>query len=231
MRWRRATRLPRSWLPSTIGAAPVRGQYIDQSQAESALHFLGPAILDYTVNGRSQDRLGNRDTQMAPHGVYPAAGEDCWVAITVATQDQWETLCDVMQQPDLAVDDRFVTIMDRRTHQDALDERIAAWTRERDASEIEARLQAQGIAAHAVLTMYELYNEPQFAYRRHFVELEHSIHGTTTVEGSRFKLSRTPARVEGPGLTLGRDNHYVLETILGYPPERIRELEAQGILK
>ncbi len=28
------------------------GQYIDQSQAECAIHFLGPAILDYTVNGR-----------------------------------------------------------------------------------------------------------------------------------------------------------------------------------
>ncbi len=57
------------------------GQYIDQSQIESSLHFLTPALLDYTVNDRVQDRVGNRDAQFAPHGIYPAMGEDQWVAL------------------------------------------------------------------------------------------------------------------------------------------------------
>jgi benzylsuccinate CoA-transferase BbsF subunit len=56
------------------------------------------------------------------------------------------------------------------------------------------------------------------------------MHDTTTVEGSRFKLSRTPACIERAGPTLGRDNRYVLETILGYHPERIAEIEALGVL-
>ena len=60
------------------------GQHIDLSQAEASLHFLGPALLDYTVNGRVQGRVGNRDRDLAPHGVYPAAGDDRWVAIAVA---------------------------------------------------------------------------------------------------------------------------------------------------
>ena len=64
-----------------------------------------------------------------------------------------------------------------------------------------------------------------------FVELPDSLHGTTTVEGSRFRLSRTPACVECAGPTLGRDNQYVLETILGYSPERIATLTAAGILR
>ena len=68
-----------------------QGQYLDQSQAESTLHFLGPALLDYTVNGRVQGATGNRDPHLAPHGVYPAAGTDRWVAIVVQTEEQWQS--------------------------------------------------------------------------------------------------------------------------------------------
>jgi benzylsuccinate CoA-transferase BbsF subunit len=207
-----------------------QGQYIDQSQAEAALHFLTPTLLDYTVNRRVQTQVGNRDLHMAPHGVYAAAGADRWVAIAVGTHEQWQALCDVIQQPDLVADKRFATSARRRAQQQDLDAIIAAWTRDRDAHEIETRLQARGVPANAVQTMYDLYRDPQLAHRGHFVELEHPMHGTTTVEGSRFKLSRTPARIERAGPTLGRDNRYVLETILGYRPERIAEIEAMGVL-
>ena len=79
--------------------------------------------------------------------------------------------------------------------------------------------------------MSELYNDPQLQQRGHFVELSHPKHGTTTVEGSRFKFSRTPARVEGAAPTIGRENLYVLETILGYSEERITEVVAAGVLE
>jgi len=208
-----------------------QGQYIDQSQAETALHFLAPALLNYTVNRRVQSQLGNRDLLMAPHGVYAAAGEDRWVAIAVTTPAQWEALCEAMQHPELIDDPRFATAALRRTHQNELEAIIVAWTHTRDANEIETLLQAHGVPASALQTMYDLYRDPQLAHRGHFVELTHPIHGTTTVEGSRFTLSRTPARIDRAGPTLGRDNRYVLETILGYSAERIAELEAQGVLQ
>jgi crotonobetainyl-CoA:carnitine CoA-transferase CaiB-like acyl-CoA transferase len=78
------------------------GQYIDQSQAECAIHFLGPAILNYTVNGRVEQRVGNSDTAFAPHGVYPAAGDDNWVAIVCRDDDDWRRLCAAMENEDLA---------------------------------------------------------------------------------------------------------------------------------
>jgi crotonobetainyl-CoA:carnitine CoA-transferase CaiB-like acyl-CoA transferase len=208
-----------------------QGQYIDQSQAESSLHFLGPALLDYTVNRRVQGLVGNRDPHMAPHGVYLAAGEDCWVAIAVGTDAQWQALCSVMQRPELAHDERFATASARLAHQDALDVLIEAWTRDRTVHEMETALQARGVPASAVQSMYDVYRDPQLTHRGHFVELQHPLHGTTTVEGSRGKLLRTPARVERAAPTLGRDNRYVLEAILGYSPERIAELEAQGVLQ
>jgi len=207
------------------------GQYIDQSQTESALHFLGPAVLDYTVNRRVQPAVGNRDPNMAPHGVYPAAGEDRWIAIAISTPMQWASLCAVLQQPELLEDERFATVAARRAHHEALDGMIAAWTQKHTAEEAEQRLQAHDIPASAVLGMYDLATEPQLAHRQHFVELDDPRQETTTVEGSRFKLSRTPAQIDRVAPTLGRDNREVLETILGYSAERIAALAAQGILQ
>ena len=208
-----------------------QGQHIDQSQAESALHFLGPALLDYTVNDRVQGRTGNRDAHLAPHGVYPAAGDDRWVAIAAGADEQWQALCEVMERPELLRDERFATAAARLAHQDELDAILAEWTKGREAEEAEATLQARAVPASVVQNSGEMYADPQLAHRGHFVEVEHPTHGTITVEGSHFRLSRTPARFARAAPTLGQDNQYVLETLLGYSTERIGELVAEGVLE
>ena len=207
------------------------GQHIDLSQAEAALQFLGPALLDYTVNGRIQGPAGNRDRNFAPHGVYPALGQDRWIAIAVENDRQWQALCRVIGRPELADDARYASQAARLARHDELDELLADWTRQHDMLEAETRLQADQVPASALRSIRELYDDPQLQQRQHFVELSHPTHGTTTVEGSRFKFSRTPARVEGAAPTLGRENSYVLETLLGYSQERITELVAAGVLE
>jgi len=227
---------PRFAIASILAALDHRdrtgqGQYIDFSQAEASLHFLTPALLDYAVNGRVQGRAGNRDPHMAPHGVYPAAGDDRWVAVAVANDEQWRSLCDVLGRIELATDQCFATIEARLASRDELDEIISAWTQQHGASEVQEALQARGVPAHAQTNSTDAMRDPQLLHRGHFVQVPHEIHGTTVVEGSRFKLSRTPARVERPGPTFGRDTQYVLETVLGYGPERIVELAAAGVLE
>lgn len=207
------------------------GQYIDQSQAESALHFLAPALLDYTVNQRNQGQVGNRDLNIAPHGVYPALGEDRWLALAVRTPAQWESLCFVMGHAEWLDDPRFATLAARLQHHAELDDLISAWTCTREAGDAEAILQEYGIPASVVQGMDDLAHDPQLAHRGHFVTLEHPLQGTSTVEGARFRLSRTPAQISRAAPTLGQDNRYILETLLGYSPERIAALEAQGVLQ
>jgi benzylsuccinate CoA-transferase BbsF subunit len=82
-----------------------------------------------------------------------------------------------------------------------------------------------------VSTLHELHHDSQLVHRHHFVQLDHPTHGTTTVEGSRFQLSRTPAQIKRSAPTLGRDNQYVLGTILGYSEGQITELVAAGALE
>ena len=227
---------PRFAIASILAALDHRsrtgqGQYIDFSQAEASLHFLTPALLDYTVNDRVQGRVGNRDPHMAPHGTYPAAGDDRWIAVAVANDEQWRSLCDVLGRPELTLDERFATGEARLANQDELDTIISQWTQQRDGREAQEALQGRDVPAHMLPNSAEAMLDPQLLHRGHFVEVPHEIHGTTVVEGSRFSLSRTPARVERPGPTFGRDNQYVLETVLGYSGEKIVELVAGGVLE
>ena len=207
-----------------------RGQHIDLSQVEASLHFLAPAILEYGVNGRIASRAGNRDLEMAPHGVYPTRGEDRWIAIAVADDEGWKTLCAVLERPELASDVRFASAEARLERADELDRIVALATARHDMLELEARLQAAGVAAAAVQNSPELVGDPQLAHRGHFVELPHPENDPTVVEGPRFALSRTPPTVERSAPTMGCDNQYVLETILGYDDERIAELAIAGAL-
>lgn len=208
-----------------------KGQYLDQSQAEASLHFLAPALLDYATNGRALGPLGNRDAEMAPHGAYPTAGEERWVAIAVEGDAQWRTICDLMDRPALAADARFATAAGRLASQDELDEIVASWTRGRDAREVEALLQARGVAATAVESSSDLSDDEQLRRRGLLVDVEHDVHGTIPVEGSRLRLSDTPAAIERAAPTFGRDNHFVLHELLGYSEERIAELVAAGALE
>jgi len=197
------------------------GQYIDQSQTEAALHFLAPAFLDWTVNGRVAGAVGNADDACLLHGMYPVIGEDRWVAIAIESEDEWHSLCEVIGRSDLT---------ERREERTEAEAALAKWTCTRDAAEVEATLQARGIPAHAALDTPGLFADPQLRHRGHFIEIAHDIYPSTTIESSRLRLSRAPARTPERALTLGRDNRMVLEDLLGYTPERIADLEARGVL-
>jgi benzylsuccinate CoA-transferase BbsF subunit len=207
-----------------------RGQYIDLSQAEASTHFLTPAILDYTVNGRELDRMGNVDAHHAPHGVYPAAGDDRWAAIVCRRDGEWRALCSVMERGDLASDPRLESAAGRIEHRAEVDRAIAQWTRQGEPDEIERLLQSRDIPAHAVNSSRECFADPQLRHRGHFVELDHAVYGKTIVEGSRAKLSRTPAEVTRAAPTLGRDNQHVLGELLGYDEETIAHLVVSGVM-
>jgi crotonobetainyl-CoA:carnitine CoA-transferase CaiB-like acyl-CoA transferase len=209
-----------------------RGQYIDLSQAEAALHFLGGTLLDYLANGRLATRAGNDDAAFAPHGVYPAQGEDHWIAIAVRSDAEWRALCEAMQRPELGADARYASAAARLARRRELDELLASFTRSRDPLALQEQLQARGIAAHAVQNSPELVADPQLRHRGNFIELPHAPSGgSTVIESARFSLSRTPASVSGDAPTFGRDSEHVLRTILGYDDERIAQLAIAGALE
>ena len=207
-----------------------RGQSIDLSQAECAIQFLAPALADWVVNGRAATRQGNADPWFAPHGVYPGAGEDRWVAIVCETDEQWAALCAAIgaeaQLGDLIGCDRAA----RLARAAELDDRLARWTAARPAEEVESRLIAAGVPAHTVVNSTAAGQDPHLQAQGHFVTVEHPVHTTCVVEGPRVRLSRTPGQVTRAGPRLGEHTDEILRGLLGYDDERIAALAVAGAL-
>lgn len=220
---------PRFSLPTILAALDHRdrtgeGLYIDQAQAESSLHFMSAALLDYTINGRVPQLVGNADPDMAPHGCYRTSGDDDWVAIAVRNDADWANLCSAMGAGELTCDDRFADLDARKSNEDELNEIVSAWTAERSALDVEYMLQAFGVPAHAVSTSGAAANDPQMLHRRHFLSIEHPEFGSTTFEAAKGQMSQTPPDYRSAAPSIGRDNDLVLRDILGYDDERIAQL-------
>ena len=187
------------------------GQYIDFSQAEGAIHTLAPAVLDYAVNGRVWQRTGTGDRNLHPHGVFPAAGEERWIAIACENDSQRSALSSLVGGLDEAT--------------------ITAWTSTRDMDAATLELQAVGVPSHPVQNSPECLVDPQLVHRGHFVELPHPEHGTVVIEGPRARFSATPGYPAWPGPLIGEHTHHVLTEILGYDDDRFAELLVAGALE
>lgn len=208
-----------------------KGQYLDLSQYEAALHFLAPLLLDFNVNGREAERKGNRCSQATPHGAYPCRGEDRWCVIAVFTEEEWQNLCHALGMPQLAQDPRFATLEARKQNEDALDEIISRWTAYFSAEEVMAMLQERGVPAGVVQTGEDLHNDPQLKHRRFLWELEHTEIGRHLYDGSPFLLSNTPYELRMPGPCMGEHNEYVCTEILGFTDVEFLALLRSGVFE
>lgn len=207
-----------------------KGQYIDVSQSEASIHFLGSALLDYTVNGYVAGRRGNASPDFAPHGVYPVLGDDRWAAIAVTNEAQWRGLSGVVGAP-LSEDSRFATLEARLENREALDAAVGDWTATLEAGDVEERLQGAGVPVHRTTTSSDAFADPQLQARGHFVTVEHPELGPVPIENSRMRLSTTPACITSPGPTFGQHNQRVLTEILGMSEEEFVELLVDGVLQ
>ena len=204
--------------------------YIEQAQLEAGLTFAGPHILDFNVNKRIAVRRGNRDSCMAPHGIYPCIGADRWVAIAVANEDQWRSFCDTIGNPDWTGSVRFSTFVDRKENEDELDQLVGEWTKEHSSEEIMEMMQKAGIPSGVVKTSEDLLNDPQMKHREHFRQLEHPEIGIHSYHAPAYKLSKTPCDINRAAPTLGQDNAYVYKEILGFSDDQIADMLAEGAI-
>jgi crotonobetainyl-CoA:carnitine CoA-transferase CaiB-like acyl-CoA transferase len=213
------------------------GTDVDVSAVEAGVELIGPTLMDVSVNGRSTRRpdypLGNRleHPAAAPHGVYPCAGVDRWIAISVFDDAAWVALTSVVGSPGWIADPRFATLSDRVRHQDELDAVLAEATRPWDRHELMHRLQAVGVAAGAVQDAEDVNErDPQMAHRNIFFELDHPVIGEARFEGVPFTATSFTADHWRSAPLLGEDNVYVFGQLLGLPEDEVLELVESGVI-
>jgi len=207
------------------------GQHVDFSQQEGVMQLVGPAFMDFFLNGRVAGPIGNRHPTgaAAPHGVFPCAGEDRWISLAVHDDADWQGLKDAMGDPDWAKSTTFATGEDRVANVEALHAELARWTLGFDDHELAERLQGFGVAAAPVLNVADLLDNPHYRARRTFIEIEHPLGFPETVYGNYVKTDRVePAYAPGPAM--GQDNERVFRDLLGIPEARYRELVERKII-
>jgi benzylsuccinate CoA-transferase BbsF subunit len=205
------------------------GQFIDLSQYESTVTWLGPAILDFTANGRPGSPSANRHPDFAPHGVYPAAGVNRWIAIAVDPAS-WPAFVEVAAGDGVNLSMlELATHAGRKAHEDELDDLVRKWSAEHDPIELAERLQNAGVAAYVAADGHDLLDDPQLAHRQHYVRLEHPEAGMRVFERHPFELRGTPATIERAPL-LGEDNDWALAELLGMSEAEVAQAYVEGIL-
>ncbi|HLI26517.1 MAG TPA: CoA transferase [Chloroflexota bacterium] len=207
-----------------------QGQHIDLAQYECGLQFVIPALLDYVANGRLAERAGNRSEHCAPQGAFPCRGDDAWCTISVTSDAEWEALRRAMGDPEWARDPAYATVLGRKAHEDAIEARLAEWTRQYTPRELMALLQAAGVPAAAVNTMADLYSDPQLAARGFWQPLPHPAFGTFRYESGGFTLSETPQQPGLPSPCLGEHNEYVFRELLGLSAEEFADLRERQVI-
>ena len=206
------------------------GCLVDLSQREVTTMLLGEAILDFSVTGRIAGTMGNRHRDMAPQGVYPCSGEDMWVAISVSSDEEWESLCRVMGQPHLASDSRFADPKSRRNNHDDIDLVISTWTETQDHYQVMYLLQAQGVPAAPVLKGGEVIDDPHLQSRGFWDVVNHPEAGTYKQVTTPWLLSKSPRAPSTPAPGLGEHNYQVLSGLLGLSTSEIDTLAQKSII-
>jgi crotonobetainyl-CoA:carnitine CoA-transferase CaiB-like acyl-CoA transferase len=208
-----------------------RGQYIDMSQYEAALHNLAPALIDYGATGRVLGPRGNASDRYAPHGAYRCAdegGEERWLVLAVANDQQWDGLLSTLGAS--APDERFATHLSRLENSKALDEFVAPMVREHNAHELTAKLQAAGVAAYPVQNCVDVHQDENLDAFGFWHWLEHKVMGPAPYEGLQHRMSCTPGDLRSAAPVLGQHNDEVFRDLLGLAPEEIEQLKKESVI-
>ncbi|MBI3744153.1 MAG: CoA transferase, partial [Chloroflexi bacterium] len=205
-----------------------QGQLIEMAQCENFVPYLGEAVMDYSMNRRVHDTVGNRHWAKAPQGVYRCKGIDRWVTLAVSNDSEWKALCVAMGNPSLAGDPRFANGLSRWKNHDELDRVLSAWTASLDQREAMERLQAAGVAAGMVMDEADLFVDPHMHEQDYFKQLTHADAGTHFYPGLMWTAANTPNEVRTPPCRMGEHNEYGLKDLLGLTQGQYTRLEETG---
>lgn len=205
------------------------GAYIDFSQWEAAVNVMGEQVADYALHGRSPSTCGTLHATKAPHGNYPAAGDDQWIAIAVETDMQWQALQHALGDPQWMSLEKFATVRARHVNRTDLDERLAHETHKHQPGILASALLHAGVPAAPLLDASGVSSHPLFEQRGLFESVEHPVLEAVPVYRLPWHVNGAPLPITRRAPLLGEHNDYALRSVLSYPDERVQALHDAGL--
>ena len=198
------------------------GQFIDLAQYEAATSLMGTYILDYAVNGENNattlKRTANKgiNPAAAPQGVYEGKTTDSWIALSITTDQQWESFTRILRSENLKNDKRFITFDTRLDNWEQLDIEISLITKELDVIQLSKQLQQENIpASHVQDTVTRAEKDIHLKKRNHITEVEDEDGRLVRVDSLPFKMQNIPDPDYTYAPKHGEHNAYVFNEILG----------------
>ena len=204
------------------------GQLVDMAQTDLAAFLLGEAYLEAFASGVDPRPLGNTSPHAVPHGVYPAAGEDSWLAVAVPDDAAWVRLCGALGWPESEDESTLAGRLQRRG---LIDERLTAWTSSRDSADAARFLQEGGVSAMPVLGPLDHLSDPHLMERDFIVRLHHPEVGDERHAGNPLRMSALRQRTAASAPCLGADTEEVLNSVLGLSVSDVAALIEKGVCR
>ena len=202
------------------------GRWIDVSLFEAVLPFFAQELLTYAATGEAPEPIGNASPVHAPQGVYPCAGEDHWLALTVRDERDFAALANVIGCPEMASDPALATPDGRRAAAAAIDDAISAWSREQTVTAAAVALQEAGIPAAPVMPNWMVVSDNHLNDRGYFVPVRHPVAGTHVFPGFPWRFEHTPGAIARPAPLFAQHNREVFSALLGMTDAEIEALYA-----
>ncbi|OBK84158.1 CoA-transferase [Mycolicibacter heraklionensis] len=213
-----------------------QGVLVEAAMVDAALNIAAEQVIEYSANGALLQRDGNRGPAAAPQNFYRTAGvdefgrEDCWVAVAVATDEQWASLRAALGDPAWAADPDLSDATGRRARHDLIDEQLSAWCARRSADDVVAALWDAGVPVGKVMQPHRQTELAQLAERNFFERVDHPVNGAAPHSTLPARMSQGPSRIHTrPAPLLGQHNHELLSE-LGLTEAEIAALAADGVI-
>lgn len=171
-----------------------RGQVVETSLLEATIGVLTWGAGRYFEAGRDPGPAGQHHPLSSPYGRFQA--RDGFLNLAAGSEAMWTKLAGTLGQPGWLEDERFRDGPGRVRHRDALTQEIEAVLGGEDVAHWVMRFNEAGVPCGPVLSIAEVFADPQVLAREMLVELPHPEIGTFKTTGLPVKLSDTPGRIE-----------------------------------
>ncbi len=208
-----------------------KGQMVDMSQVEMAANMIGEYYLDYTINERVPQPIGNRSPYAAPYNAYRCKGNDEWCAISVFNDAEWQSFCRAIGSPHWTREAKYADLPSRLKNVEELDKHVEEWTLQHKSREVMMILQNAGVAAGVLYRPAEIIDDPQLGWLDAIVEVDHPVAGKRLYPGVPFHISDVTLPASRPAPLLGQHTEEICREVLKMSPEEISALRDEGVLE
>ena len=203
------------------------GQSVEASLMGGLISMLAYASAAWFATGAAPSRTGNDHPLVYPYGLFHASDGEVAIApstpVIVRRLMRALSLEDLLEQPEFATND--ARMANREPLKALINQRIG----HASVAEWIERLNRAGVPCGRVMTLADVFTDPQVLAQEMVIEADHPNHGAVRMTGFPVKLSATPPRLRHPTPALGEHTDEILAAA-GYDPGRIEALRRAGIV-